>query len=765
MMNNIKYLLLLVVLLLSSSIYAQSKFTISGFVQDSLSTELVVGASIISGPKNGTITNEFGFFSIIVDTPHVELTVSQLGYKTKHYKIKIDEDLELKILLASSAIMIGEVSVVTENSKFAATKALGAISVNSQQLKYVPSFMGEKDIIKYFQLLPGVQSGREGTSGLNIRGGSADQTLILMDDTPIYNSTHAFGFVSIFSGEYIKSAELYKGYIPPQYGGRLSGVAKMNIRDGSRKEHNQSIQLGTTTFSALVEGPINNGKGSYLVGGRYFIPDLLLKGAALLTSNENSTYPQVGFYDITAKVSYDISKNSTIYGSFYTGRDAIKFISNDTDIDAAGDKLVSHTKSGLDWGNIVGSIRLSSKLSNKSFFNVTTYYSHLSNKKVTDYNDSSKKVLDSKTKSKMDEIGLKATMLHNINSWYNLSYGVNLSYQYFMPQDISMDRNGVVTNTKYGDRELYTGNIFVDNKFRLGNFSLNIAGRISVYNNNKEHKIVVEPRTALTYYMEKSSIWASYVVNSQPLFSMNQQLFSLPLDYWIPFRRADELPMSKQYSLGYRRSFDFGLELQSEAYYKSSKNISIVYNSSDFMLEDGGYKLATGDAYGVELLAQYSRNRFNVMASYTYSKSIHHIDNQSVDFMYDTPHDVNILASYEVLRRGAKVHTFSTNINYKTGLPYILSNEKYPMNDPFEHWFGNLVNYPIYANTRLTNFFRVDLNYSMEKKLKNGSRIWQISLLNATAHRNPYLIYYKDGGYKAFQLIPFLPSFSYTRKF
>ena len=208
---------------------------------------------------------------------------------------------------------------------------------------------------------------------------------------------------------------------------------------------------------------------------------------------------------------------------------------------------------------------------------------------------------------------------------------------------------------------------------------------------------------------------------------------------------------------------------------KNSKNISLIYNKDDFLLEEGGYNLATGKAYGVELMVQYKKGKFNFMGSYTYSSSYHNTNGQKIDFIYDTPHNINLFGSYETVRKLNKKHTLSININYKTGIPYIMTNETYPVNETLDNpdYFGNdmttIHNNPLYANKRLNNFFRVDLNYSMEKKLKKGSRVWQISLLNATAYKNPYIVYpsigYDETGYKALSLIPFLPSFSYKRNF
>ncbi len=769
-------ILLIVILLLSltSSVVAQSKYVISGYVRDKLSAEPLVGIMVSGSAINGIYTNDYGFYSLTVTKGDVLLTFSGLAYNTAEHKITVNSDIELDVNLTTSELVIEDVTVTNEQNSMVATRTLGAYSVNSSELKYVPSFMGERDIFKFFQLLPGVNSGKEASSGMNLRGGSTDQTLILMDNIPIYNSAHAFGFISIFSGDYIKSAELYKGHIPAEYGGRLSGVATMNIREGNRKEHQQSLQLGTMTISGLAEGPINGGKGSYLVGGRWFIPNILLSGYSLIASKTSSQYPLPNFYDATAKVSYDITNNSTLYGSFYTGQDAFSFVSHDN----YGDGVIAHSKSGFNWGNIAGSIRLSSKLSNKSFLDATAYYSHLANNRINRYDDTNNKILNSDIDSKLDEYGLKLDVKHNLNDWYNLNYGANLSYQHFVPQDVTINRDGVVINSEYGTRSLFTTAIYMDNQLRFNNFRMNAGGRVAWYNNNNENKVVVEPRLALTYYMDKSSMWVSYTGNSQPLFSLNLHTSSIPLEYWIPFQEADELPTSEQISLGYKHTIK-SLTLQAESYYKKSNNLSIVQNIDDFLLEDGGYTIGEGEAWGFELLALYRLKRLNIMGSYTYSKSVHHIDGETVDFIFDTPHNLNIFASYEVMKRGARKHTLSANINYKTGLPYIVSNTGYPMQSPPSEWDSNLIDYPIYANSRLVNFFRVDLNYTMEKKLKRGSRVWQISLLNATAHRNPYVVYvdYDDiynsetqtttytSSMKALQLIPILPSISYIRKF
>ncbi len=754
-------LLLLLVTAISALTAHAQQYTISGYVRDSLSGEPLIGVTVAQSPTSGTATNTYGFYSLTLKSPSTNLTFRYIGYKELKKKVIITQDTSLDIFMEQQHVNFNSVKIVANTTKHASVRNLGSVKINSEQLKYVPLFLGEKDIFKYFQLQPGVSAGKEGSTGMSLRGGSTDQTLILMDDIPIYNHSHAFGFVSIFSGDYIKSAELYKGYVPPTYGGRLSGVATMNIREGNRKEHKQSLQLGTTTISGLVEGPINKGKGSYLVGGRYFTPHLLLSTASLIA--EAGPIPVFGFYDATAKLSYDLGKKNTIYASFYTGRDSFS-----TSVHDKTDDYDSRSKGGLAWGNMVGSLRLSSQLSNKTFLNTTVYYSHLSNKKNSEYKEVTEAIdLESRVNSQMGELGVKMNFDQNVNDWYRLSYGVNFAYQHFTPQEISLTRNGFETNTEYGTRNLLTTAGFVNNKFTAGKFNLDLGGRVALYNNNNENLVVFEPRAALSYSMKKSSVWLSYVENTQPLFSMNQQYYNMPVDYWIPFQSANELPRSKQISLGYKHKFDFGLDLFAEVYYKKSDNISLVYNSDDFLLNEGGYELAKGDAYGAELMLQYSRKRFSIMASYAYSRSIYDINGRKVNFMFDTPHNFNVLTSYETLTQVGRKHTLSMNIGFKTGLPYILSNEVYPSadNNIYTGWHDDITNNPQYPNKRLNNFFRMDLNYTMEKKLKHGSRVWQISLLNATGHKNPYIVYPTKGGYKAMSLIPILPSFSYIRYF
>ncbi|MEG0500376.1 MAG: TonB-dependent receptor plug domain-containing protein, partial [Rikenellaceae bacterium] len=464
---------------------------------------------------------------------------------------------------------MGDVVVQGEN-KISTIQDLGSFSMNISQLKLMPSFMGEQDVFRFMQLMVGVSSGKEGSSELNIRGGSADQTQILLDDVPIYNQSHAFGLVSIFSGEAIKSAELFKGYSSPMYGGRLSGVASLYMRDGNKYEHKQALQLGTTTLSATLEGPLKRGKGSYLFSGRQFTPYLLMQGIYACLSKYNATLPQFNFYDITGKLSYDLGKNNSLYLSFYKGNDLFgsNFWNSERSYENGKVEHISKSKAGVRWGNTIASLRWNSVLGSKLFMNNIVYYSFLGNDKFSNFENYREKYnYESKIKSQMDEIGFKTNFNYSVSRGYKISYGANLSQQYFKPQITSSNRNGLTNKMDYGKRNLLTVAAYMNNEFTYRKMVFNAGLRVGMYDNSEDVVYSVEPRLSISYNIDnQSSIWVSYENNAQPLFSLNKYYFSIPIDYWIPFS-GKKIQRSNQISLGYRKSFDNGLSFSSELYY------------------------------------------------------------------------------------------------------------------------------------------------------------------------------------------------------
>jgi hypothetical protein len=628
--------------------------------------------------------------------------------------------------------------VVTARKPLMIYKQTGNIAVNIEQLKYAPLFAGEKDIFKFLQLLPGVSAGKDGMSGLLVRGGSNDQTLILYDDVPIYNQAHAYGILSIFSGETVQSAEVSKGYISPAYGSRLSALTQIRTRDGDRQDHRQSLTVGTLSLAGTVDGPIVRNKGSYLVSARYFFPEavLALVGNAV----------RFGFYDLTGKLSYDIHPGHTLSLGVYSGDD---HMTNKED----------YARNEYGWGNTTASLRLESRWSDNLRSSIVAYYTYLQNRQESEYEDDDFKNWG-KTTYKTHEFGARLTFDQRLTRAWSLDYGANISHQRFMPMHSKGYVNGQHKERGYSSEQLVSGALFLNNRFQWGGWRADVGVRGAAYDNSEQTRYAVEPRAQLSYdFGRDNSVWLSGTINSQALVQFNRYYYSMPIDFWTPFRDG-RLQHTWQVSLGGRAKLHENLTLSVEGYYKRMRNLPLIYDSDDFLLNNGGFIYGTGRAFGIEAMLQYQTERLSLTASYTYTDSRRRSDGVTYPFEYDVPHDFNAFVSYDVVKRPGRKHTFSLNVAWRSGLPYRLTNESYPDTD------GNpIIGITAYPTMRMRNYFRADVSYNMERRKRNGVRNWQFSIINATWHKNPVSIYPYRGSYKATVLIPIMPSVSYTRTF
>ena len=614
----------------------------------------------------------------------------------------------------------------------------GNIAVNIEQLKYAPLFAGEKDIFKFLQLLPGVSAGKDGMSGLLVRGGSNDQTLILYDDVPIYNQAHAYGILSIFSGETVQSAEVSKGYISPAYGSRLSALTQIRTRDGDRQDHRQSLTVGTLSLAGTVDGPIVRNKGSYLVSARYFFPEavLALVGNAV----------RFGFYDLTGKLSYDIHPGHTLSLGVYSGDD---HMTNKED----------YARNEYGWGNTTASLRLESRWSDNLRSSIVAYYTYLQNRQESEYEDDDFKNWG-KTTYKTHEFGARLTFDQRLTRAWSLDYGANISHQRFMPMHSKGYVNGQHKERGYSSEQLVSGALFLNNRFQWGGWRADVGIRGAMYDNSEQTRFAVEPRAQLAYdFGNDNAIWLSGTINSQALVQYNRYYYSMPIDFWTPFRDG-KLQHAWQVALGGRARLRENLTLSLEGYYKRMRNLPLIYDSDDFLLWRGGFVYGTGRAWGLEIMLQRQTERLSLTVSYTYTNSRRSSEGVSYPFEYDVPHDFNTFLSYDVLKRPGRRHTFTFNMSWRSGLPYRLTNESYPDTN------GNpIVGITAYPSMRMRNYFRSDISYNMERRKRNGVRNWQFSIINATWHKNPVSIYPYRGSYKATVLIPIMPSVSYTRTF
>ena len=628
--------------------------------------------------------------------------------------------------------------VVTARRPLMVYKQTGNIAVDIEQLKYAPLFAGEKDIFKFLQLLPGVSAGKDGMSGLLVRGGSNDQTLILYDDVPIYNQAHAYGILSIFSGETVQSAEVSKGYISPAYGSRLSAMTQIRTREGDRRNHRQSLTVGTLSLAGTLDGPIKRDKGSYLISARYFFPE------AVLAIVDNAV--RYGFYDVTGKLTYDIHRNHTLSLGIYSGDDHMK---NKED----------HAENGFGWGNTTASLRLESRWNDNLRSSVVAYYTYLQNRQETEFKDDGFSNWG-KTTFKTHEFGARMTFDQRLSRVWSLEYGATFSHQRFEPMHTKSIINGQHKDRGYSSEQLVSGALFLNNRFQWGGWRADVGVRGAVYDNSEQTKYAVEPRAQLSYdFGRDNAVWLSGTINSQALVQFNRYYYSMPIDFWTPFRDG-RLQHAWQVSLGGRAKLHENLPLSVEGYYKRMRNLPLIYDSDDFLLSNGGFIYGTGRAFGIEAMLQYQTERLSLTASYTYTDSRRRSDGVTYPFEYDVPHDFNAFVSYDVVKRPGRKHTFSLNVAWRSGLPYRLTNESYPDTD------GNpIIGITAYPTMRMRNYFRADVSYNMERRKRNGVRNWQFSIINATWHKNPVSIYPYRGSYKATVLIPIMPSVSYTRTF
>ena len=628
--------------------------------------------------------------------------------------------------------------VVTARRPLMVYKQTGNIAVDIEQLKYAPLFAGEKDIFKFLQLLPGVSAGKDGMSGLLVRGGSNDQTLILYDDVPIYNQAHAYGILSIFSGETVQSAEVSKGFISPAYGSRLSALTQIRTREGDRLNHRQSLTVGTLSLAGTLDGPIKRDKGSYLISARYFFPE------AVLAIADNAV--RYGFYDVTGKLTYDIHRNHTLSLGIYSGDDHMK---NKED----------HAENGFGWGNTTASLRLESRWNDNLRSSVVAYYTYLQNRQETKFKDDGFSNWG-KTTFKTHEFGARMTFDQRLSHIWMLEYGAAFSHQRFEPMHTKSIINGQHKDRGYSSELLVSGALFLNNRFQWGGWRADVGVRGAAYDNSEQTRYAVEPRAQLSYdFGRDNAVWLSGTINSQALVQFNRYYYSMPIDFWTPFRDG-RLQHAWQVSLGGRAKLHENLTLSVEGYYKRMRNLPLIYDSDDFLLNNGGFIYGTGRAFGIEAMLQYQTERLSLTASYTYTDSRRRSDGVTYPFEYDVPHDFNAFVSYDVVKRPGRKHTFSLNVAWRSGLPYRLTNESYPDTD------GNpIIGITAYPTMRMRNYFRADVSYNMERRKRNGVRNWQFSIINATWHKNPVSIYPYRGSYKATVLIPIMPSVSYTRTF
>ena len=783
-----KKIFLLVIFLASLNINSQNNFTLSGYVLDSQTNELVIGASVIIDELNiGTITNSYGFFSITVKEGDYSVKTQNLGYKDDLQIISLNKNIILNIYLAEEVESLDEV-IVMENTEDIDIE-LPVLSLNiisGKTIRQTPVVFGESDILKTIQLLPGVSSAGEGASGFNVRGGAADQNLILFDEAIIYNSSHLFGLFSVFNSDAIKEVKLYKGGIPSSYGGRLSSVLDVYQKDGNNQNFSMNGGIGAISSRLLVEGPIQKNQSSFLVASRGTYAHLFLK----LTDIENIAY----FYDLNTKSNFVIDNKNKIFLSGYFGRDLFK-------LDGTFMNTYGNSTLNLRWNHLINEKTFSntslifsdyyyglqldfvgfdwkSGIKNLNFkFDLKNYYSNIFqfnyglNVIYYDFNPGTIGPLTPDSGFNFSRLNKKYAfenstyfdVIHKINNQLSMRYGIRLN------QFLRLRQNGLQQYTN--DDPLY-----YDNDLKIYDPATPIAGNFD--NNSSVFKTYnnIEPRINISYSFNNQSIKASYNRLNQYLHLISNTSSPTPLDIWVPSGPYIKPQKLDQYALGYYKRIK-NIKIETEIFYKKIKNRLDYIDGADLVANDNIETVilpGKSRAYGFEILLKKSEGRHKFMVAYTLSKSEQKTPGRNsledgINFSnwyntpYDKPHDFSINSEY-ILSKKLKI---VGNFIYQTGQP-----TNYP-NSQYTYMNLNVPNYGKRNSQRLPNYHRMDINLTLtpEKKNKKIESSWVFGIYNLYDRDNASSIIFRRNNEtlknEAVQISIFgiVPSVTYNFKF
>lgn len=753
---------------------AQNKHTISGYISDSASGEQLIGATIrMEGTLSvSTTANEYGFFSITVPAGSYKILAGSVGYKTYNKAVTLSKNLKLNITLTSQNNELSEVVVsATRKDENVKSAKMGVQKLSMQEIDRVPVLFGERDLIKVVQLLPGVKSAGEGNSGFFVRGGAADQNLILLDEAVVYNPSHLLGFFSTFNSDAIKDVTLYKGNTPAQYGGRLSSVMDVKMNEGNNQRFNVNGGIGIIASRLTVSGPIVKNKGSFLISARRTYADLFLKLSKDTIVNKSALY----FYDLNLKANYQFGENDRVYLSGYLGKDKL----------GLGDLFA------LDWGNKSATLRWNHQFSPRLFSNTSLIYSDYQYN--IDLNTTSS--FQGGISSQIKDWNLKEEFSFYPNTNNTWRFGVNSIYHTIRPGEFTGDltlvsqpythswSNAFYVNNEwkaseklkmeYGARISAFSVLGGDNNF----YTLSETGTIIDTLNYSKGKIVktylnLEPRVSMSYQLNSlSSIKAAYARNTQSLHQLSSSATSTPTDKWVATNNIIKPEVANQFSVGYFRNLNNdNYEFSAEAYYKSLEN-QVDYRDGANIRSNEAIEpqllFGKGRAYGMELLLRKKTGRLTGWFGYTLSRTEKQINGVNDSEWYaarqDRTHDISIVGMYDLNKKWSLSATFV----YYTGNAVSFPQGKYYIDDQVVFLYTKRNGY------RMPDYHRLDL--SATKKLreeKNFSSELVLGLYNAYGRANAYAITFQENPDDRSQtqavqtsLFRFVPSITYNFKF
>ncbi len=769
-------------------VFAQ-RHTISGYVKDKASGESLIGANVYNKDNyKGTTTNTFGFYSLTLPQDSVTIVFSYVGYTPVQTTINLVKNIELNMELSGS-IELDEILITAEEEIQEQTQ-MSKITVPIAQMQALPSLMGEVDILKVLQLLPGVQSGTEGSSGLYVRGGGPDQNLILLDGVPIYNASHLFGFFSVFNADAINNVDLIKGGFPARYGGRLSSVIDISMKEGSSKKFKGTATIGLVASKVTLEGPIVNEKTTFLVSARRTYVDVFASPIIKATSNGTNTGGYY-FYDLNVKINHKFSNKDRLYISGFFGRDKAYDRYSDTYLDEMEDiKTEYKDEFGLNWGNAIGAIRWNHLFTPKLFSNVTLTYSQYNFKVFENYMSKTTKPsgteVDSysmKYTSGIDDFAAKIDFDFLPSPNHYIRFGVSGIRHEFNPGVLSYKENDVDTITGSFKTKAYEVASYIEDDFNVGDkLKINAGLHFSGFNVENQYYTSLQPRISLRYLHNNGlAIKASYAQMAQYIHLLSNSGIGLPTDLWVPSTKRIEPQSSFQYAIGVAKTFNRTYELSVEGYYKEMDNLIEYKDGASFTSVNKDWQdkieIGRGTSYGVEVFAQKKLGKLTGWVGYTLSWSDRQFDHinsgKSFSYKYDRRHDISVTSIYQLNER---VQLSGVWV-YGTGNAVTLPNKSYLKNTGNNRsenpgYYGNNVKYYDGRNGyRMRSYHRLDLSASWTKIKKNGIRKLSVGIYNIYNQKNPFFIKIDtDIGtnkkrFVQYSLVPIIPYISYRFDF
>jgi len=741
--------IIIIFLFLPISIFAQ-KHTISGYISDATNSENLIGANIYYHQgKSGTITNLYGFYSLTIPKGKVTITYTFVGYKsiTKEFDLQSDTTISIKL---SSSIEIEEVDVIgiKEESTLESSQ-ISSTYVPIKTINSIPALLGEVDVIKAIQLLPGVQSGTEGSSGMYVRGGGPDQNLILLDGIPVYNVNHLFGFFSVFNADAINSVNLIKGGFPARYGGRLSSVLDIRMKEGSNEKIQGNGSIGIISSKLALEGPIIKDKMTFLISGRRTYIDILAAPFIALINKQESDYKEkMGyyFYDLTSKINYKFSDKNRLYLSAYLGNDKAYYNS-----EYKQQKDYSEEAFKLKWGNIIASLRWNYMITNKLFSNTSLSYSRYKFLTgLSEKNNDDSFAFD--YFSGIEDYAAKIDFDYNPNPSNYIRFGANNTYHTFNPGVNALKMTSESDNnidTTFGNSKIYANEIYayIEDDITIGKLKTNIGIHASGFYVKETFYKNIEPRISMRYLINKNwSVKAAYTMMTQYIHLLTNNNIGLPTDLWLPVTDSIKPQKSTQYAIGSVYKLKKGVELSIEGFYKDMDNLLSYKEGASYLSNNGSWQqkieVGKGWSYGMEFLIRKTTGKFTGWIGYTLSWSDRQFENisfgEKFPYKYDRRHDLSIVATYK------KSDKFDMAVSwiYGSGYATTLAVETYQSVIGRDETAHQIDYYNNRNGFRMPSYHRLDVGFNFHKEKKWGRRTWSFGAYNAYSRKNAFFLYY-----------------------